>query len=68
MKSLGFCCFFVHFAPFWLSLGNTMAVELRFGKPSADYQKLILRAAASTAARKSALAGGGARALQVLTV
>ena len=58
-------CLFWLFAPFWSSLGNTRAVELRFGKPSADYQKLIFCAAAFMAARWSALTGGGARARQV---
>jgi len=63
----------VHFAPFWFSLGKPMAVVLRFGKPRIDYQQLILRAAASTAARWSAFSGGGGRAPdsyrgQILTV
>ena len=43
-----------------------MAIELRFGKPSIDCQKLILRAAAAIAARWSAFIGGGALARQLL--
>lgn len=51
LHQLTFGCLFLHFDPFWSSLDNTMAVELRFGKPSVDYQKLIFCAAAFMAAR-----------------
>jgi len=38
LQKLTFGCFFLHFAPIWSGLGKTMAVGLRFGKPSIDYQ------------------------------
>jgi hypothetical protein len=46
-----FSSIFGLFAPFWSSIDNTMAIELLFGKPNVDYQKLIFCAAAFMAAR-----------------
>lgn len=46
-----FSSIFRFFAPFWSSLDKPMAVELRFEKPTVDYQQLIFCAAAFMAAR-----------------